>query len=388
MGSAVSRIEVSLEVFHWAIARGGTTLARLEKKFPKIREWEAGASYPTLHQLENFARATHTPFGYFFLDNPPDDRLPIPHFRTIADGPPPEPSPDLLETVYAMQRRQEWMREYLLEQGVEPLPFIRSARPRDPLAAIAERMRQVVHLEKGWAAACPTWEDALRVLRAALEQAGVLIVGNSIVENDTHRKLNPEEFRGFVLVDEIAPLVFLNTADAKAAQMFTLAHEMAHLAFGSSAAFDLRRMEPADDPGERACNRVAAEFLVPEEQLRGIWPSLRGDPEPFQALARRFKVSVLVAARRALDLGLIPREGFFEFYKNYLSDERRKTALAVGRPDFYKNQNLRVGRVFASAVARAVGEGKLLYSQAYRLTGLYGAAFQHYTNSLHTGAAR
>ena len=164
--------------------------------------------------------------------------------------------------------------------------------------------------------------------------------------------------------------------------MFTLAHELAHVFLGSSAAFDLRQMLPADDPTEQACNRVAAEFLVPERNLRQVWPSVQNDPEPFQTIARQFKVSVLVAARRALDLSLIQRSEFLDFYHNYQHDKRRTVAQQPQGGDFYANQNLRVGRRFASAVVRAVREGKLLYSEAYHLTGLYGKTFDNYAASL------
>jgi len=214
------------------------------------------------------------------------------------------------------------------------------------------------------------------------------VVVNGIVGNNTRRKLDPDEFRGFVLMDEFAPMVFVNGGDGKAAQMFTLAHELAHVFFGSSAAFDLREMSPAKDPTEQACNRVAAEFLVPEQQIRRIWPSIKDNPERFQSIAREFKVSALVAGRRALDLGLIVKVEFLTFYHDYLSDERRK---AAGRPkqrgDFYANQNLRVGRRFASAVVRAAKEGNLLYSEAYRLTGLYGKTFGSYAAYLGFGGS-
>jgi len=220
-----------------------------------------------------------------------------------------------------------------------------------------------------------------------MENVGILVVVNGIVGNNTHRTLDPDEFRGFVLVDDYAPLVFVNNADSKAAQMFTLAHELAHVFFGSSAAFDLREMQPANEPTELSCNRVAAEFLVPESELRQIWPFVKNDPEPFQTIARQFKVSVLVAARRALDLALINREAFFQFYDDYLSDEHRKAVRQESGGDFYANQNFRVGRLFASTVVRATQEGKLLYSEAFQLTGLYGKTFDHYVNSLRTGNA-
>lgn len=378
----MSRVAVNEKVLLWAVRRCGLELDELEQKFPRIRQWAGGESWPTLRQLESLARATLTPLGFFFLSEPPEERLPIPHFRTLHDEVPAKPSPDLLETVQIMQRRQAWMREFLIEQGQRELTFVRSARREEQPSSVVQRMLDALDLDEEWAAAERTWTDALHIMRQAIEDAGILVVVNGIVGNNTHRKLDPTEFRGFVLVDEYAPLVFVNGADGKAAQMFTLAHELAHVFFGSSAVFDLREMQPADDPMEQTCNRAAAEFLVPKRELRRIWPSVRNDSEPFQTIARRFKVSALVAARRALDTNLINREAFLNFYSAYQSDERR---VAESRPeggDFYATQNLRVGQRFASTVIRAVKEGKLLYSEAYRLTDLYGRTFDHYAASL------
>lgn len=381
----MSRVSVSQTVLHWAVDRSGLALDDLQDKFPKIGQWATGESRPTLRQLESLARTTLTPLGFFFLREPPEERLPVPHFRTVADGQMHRPSPELLATIQMMQRRQAWMREFMLDQGQERLAFVRSAQLGEQVTSIAQRMRSALGFDEGWAAAQPTWTDALHTLREAIEAVGILVVANSIVGNNTHRKLNTDEFRGFVLVDEYAPLLFVNAADGKAAQMFTQAHELAHVFFGSSAAFDLREMQPADEPTEKACNRVAAEFLVPERALRETWPSVKDDPEPYQRIARRFKVSPIVAGRRALDLALINTEAFLEFYRDYLKDQRR--APRPGGGDFYLNQNLRVGRLFASAVVRAAKEGKLLYSEAYHLTGLHGKTFERYAASLGIGGA-
>jgi Zn-dependent peptidase ImmA (M78 family) len=168
--------------------------------------------------------------------------------------------------------------------------------------------------------------------------------------------------------------------------MFTLAHELAHLWFGSSAAFDLRELQPADDDTERACNLVAAELLVPETELRDAWNEARRAPNGYQALARHFKVSELVAVRRLLDLALIRTSEFHDFYQTYLQAERR-AAKAPSGGDFYANQNFRIGRRFGELVIRATREGKLLYRDAYQLTGLYGRSFEHYAESLTFGAA-
>lgn len=378
----VSRVAVSPSVLRWAVERTGRPEQELIRRFPKLELWEQEEERPTLRQLEGFARATLTPLGYFFLPEPPEERLPIPHFRTVSGITLPRPSPNLLETVQMMQRRQAWMREFLIEEGQSPLAFIGSARATDETAPLAADMRRILGIKEDWARHPGTWSKALQALRESIEEAGILVVVNGIVGNNTHRKLDPSEFRGFVLVDEYAPLIFVNGADGTAAQMFTLAHEIAHLWFGQSAAFDLRDLQPANDQIELACNRVAAEFLIAEIEMRAYWPEARDQASPFDAVARRFKVSSLVAARRSLDLQLIRRSEFFEFYQAYQEDERRKSKKKPSGGDFYANQNTRVGRRFATAVRQAAREGRLLYRDAYDLTGLYGKSFDRYIGDL------
>lgn len=374
----MSRVAVKPDLLRWARDRAGKGVDELRNKFPKIDAWEAEEARPTLKQLEQYAKATRTPFGYFFLPEPPDEHLPIPYFRTDRAEGTAGPSADLLDTIQTMQRRQDWFREWLLENGVDPLGFIGGADAGEPVETVATRMREALGFPLDWARAVPTWTEALRTLREAMDTVGVVVVTNGVVGNNTHRKLNPDEFRGFVLVDERAPLVFVNGADTKAAQMFTLAHELAHLWFGQSAAFDLKNLEPANNRTERACNAVAAEFLVGAAELRAQWDRVRRNDRPFDQLARHFKVSAIVAARRALDLGLIDRPTFFAFYGDYIAAARAKREDAEGGGDFYLNQNVRLGHRFAAAVVQAVQEGRLAYREAYTLTGLWGKTFDNY----------
>jgi Zn-dependent peptidase ImmA (M78 family) len=167
--------------------------------------------------------------------------------------------------------------------------------------------------------------------------------------------------------------------------MFTLGHELAHVFLGSSAAFDLRGLMPSQESTEVKCNKVAAEFLVPEARLRGLWQSIGHLDDPFQAAARRFKVSELVVARRALDLGLISRTEFFDFYNMRQAFYRDLKSKKSSGGDYYNNLNVRVGKRFASAVIRATREGKLLYSEAYRLTDMHGRAFDNYAAKIGLG---
>jgi Zn-dependent peptidase ImmA (M78 family) len=379
------KVNVSPRVLQWALQRLGPSAEIAEKirrQFPKLPEWLEGRCRPTLRQLEAFSQATLTPLGYFFLSEVPEETLPIPLFRTVRQERLSRASVELLELIQIMKRRQAWMREYLIEQGYERLPFVGRLRETPSPEEIAQQMRQTLHLEESWAASYPNWTGALAALRRRAEQMGIVVASSGMVGSNVHRPLNPEEFRGFVLVDEYVPLVFLNAADFKSAQMFTLAHELAHLWVGQSAAFDLRELQPADDKTEKMCDLAAAEFLVPARLLRQQWREAQRTANPLQFLARHFKVSEIVAARRALDLELIQKPEFLRFYEQY------RKRQASGPPstkekaggNFYATQLASLGRPFAETVVRAVQGGQLLYHEAYRMTGMYGKTFDAFVN--------
>ena len=373
------------QVLRWARERAGLDESALAKKLginaERLIEWEKNGELP-LKKAEMLAQKTHTPFGYLFLEKPPEDSLPIPDFRTIGDTPVLRPSPDLLDTVLLMQRRQDWLREFLIEEGEPPLDWVGSTSLGDNPITVAQNMRQTLGRTEGWAAEVRTWTEALIRLREKIEEIGVSIVINGIVGNNTRRKLEPEEFRGFAISDRHAPLIFVNGSDFKAAQMFTVVHEFAHLWLGEGGVsnFD-EAFQPIASDVERWCNAAAAEFLVPAHELRAVWHHAQNDEEPYQFLARRFKVSSVVAARRALDSRLISRESFLDFYHHYQEDERRQRRNAGGG-DFWALQKLRVGQLFGSAVVQATREGRLSYRDAYNLTGLHGVTFESFAEKL------
>jgi len=312
------RVDVKPDFLLWACERAGRSIDELaeRKSFSKLPDWISGEARPTFKQLEKFAQATYTPFGYFFLPKPPEESVPIPDLRTVGNQYMGRPSPDLLDTIHAMQRRQAWLHEDLIECEAEPLDFVGSARTADDSQGVGREMRRMVGLDDGWAAKVRTWQEAVSELRHAIEQLGVMAVINGVVGNNTHRKLDVGEFRGFALSDKYAPLVFVNGADAKSAQMFTLVHELAHIWLGESALTDTGLISQPSQEIESWCDRAAAEFLVPAQELKSCWRDIRHEEKPFETLSRHFKISPIVAGRRAMDLRLVDRQTFFKFYEN------------------------------------------------------------------------
>ncbi len=366
------RIEVSSELLRWARERAGVfDIEELQNRFPKLQEWEAGDLKPTLKQLEAFARAVHVPIGYLFLPTPPDEPLPIPDFRTHNGQAVRRPSPNLLDMIYACQERQGWYREFSLASRIPEAGFVGSARldqrPEDAAAIMAARLG----FDMAARATCRTWEEALRLFIGQADKIGVLVMVSGVVLSNNNRTLDPQEFRGFALADARAPLVFINGSDTKSGQMFTLAHELAHLWLGSTAISDVSGAPLNGHRREEVwCNAVAAELLVPMAFFR---PAVLANEPLGQAmprLARLFKVSTLVILRRLLDAGALTREAFDPAWA---AERERLRALAdsgAGGGDFYRTTLSRVSKRFARALVESTLEGQTLYRDAFRMLGV------------------
>ena len=311
-GSAAPRVDVKRELLEWAIRRSGKTSDDISKSNKNLKDWLDGKKKPTLRQLEKFAAATYAPFGYLLLPNPPEEVLPISHFRTL-EGHASTPSSDLIETIQIISQRQDWMRDRLIADGNDPLEFVGSVKLSDSPTKVAHGMKEKLGMTEEWRYDMDGWEGVLAGMRDAMENVGIYVTVSGVVGNNNRRPLKVKEFRGFVLVDDYAPFVFVNGADSKAAQMFTLAHELAHVWMGRDAVFDLYGLGPANNQTERTCNQIAAELLVPEEELARSWNETADVPKTIRALSRRFKVSKIVVARRALDLGFIDKKHFMTF---------------------------------------------------------------------------
>lgn len=367
------RVDVRPEVLRWACERAGSAVDAFVPRFPALASWYAGKSKPTLKQLESFAKATHAPVGYLFLPQPPEEALPIPDFRTLVNAEVRRPSPNLLETIQASQRRQEWFRDHARLTDEAPLGFVGSARLSDDVVAVADRMRTALRFDLAARKEMPSWADALRAFIDHAEAAGVLVMVSGIVGNDTHRKLRPSEFRGFALVDAYAPLIFVNGADSKAAQMFTLAHELAHVWLGQEG---LSNVEPLSAPApsvESWCNAVAAELLVPLAIVKQEFAPNAPLREEANRLARRFKVSTLVVLRRIRDLRVIVDSKVRKAYQEEVQAAEEALKRGAGG-DFYRTQGARLGERFIRAVAVSALEGQITYTEAFRLLGVRKAS--------------
>ncbi|MEQ2005189.1 MAG: XRE family transcriptional regulator [Limisphaerales bacterium] len=354
-------------VLRWARIRAGLSpeelAKRLGKKVSRVVEWEMDGIL-SLKQVEALAEKTHTPVGYLFLPKPPVEKLPVKDFRTVSGVA--TVSPNLLDVIYHAQRRQEWYRDHLKKAGNEPLPFIGSLRPDTRVETAAEVIRSTLSIGPEISFRASSWEESLELHVEEAEDAGIVVMRSSIVGNATRRAISVSDFRGFALCDKYAPVLFINTADSKAAQLFTLAHELVHLWIGESVVFNLDDSLPPDQSVERYCNSVGAELLIPMAMFRVHWRTQADSYSEVVRLGRQFKVSTLVTARRALDAGFIDQPRFKEIYANEVRRYHRKGAGG----SFYRSAPIRAGRRLTRSLVVSALEGGTSYREAMQLVGV------------------
>lgn len=221
------------------------------------------------------------------------------------------------------------------------------------VATAAAQIRDAIDFDLEERRRIPTWTDALRRFIELADTAGVMVMVSGVVGSNNRRKLDPDEFRGFALADSIAPR--LNGADSKAAQMFTLAHELAHIWLGESALSDSQASEVPSHRIERWCNEVAAELLVPLDVFVREYDRDGDLRTEMDRLARRFKVSTLVILRRMRDAGLNAAR-FRDAYAAELERLREMPSSSGG--NFYLTLGARASKRFARALVVSTLEGR------------------------------
>lgn len=354
-------------MLQWARERARMSVAMLADKLhageDKVAAWEVGEIRPSFKQAENLAAATHIPFGYLFLPEPPPEKLPIPDMRTTLDNPRDGFSADFFDLLQDVIFKRDWFRDYLIEQGARPLPFVGKFTRKTPVETVAADIRHVLHLTFDGVGS-HRWEEHLDSLFGKCEEVGIWVMKTGYVGSNTRRTLSVHEFRGFAIADDIAPLVFVNGRDARPAQAFTLAHELAHIWLGQSGISDpyLNRRIEEDTGIERICNAIAAEVLVPRLQFLAQWDEGEGLNANAYALSLHFKVSKVVIARRALDFGKITWDQHREFFEQ----ERRTWPQAGegGGGNFYATAPVKNGKRFTRAVVNSAMSGDLLLRDA------------------------
>ncbi len=366
----------------WARKRRSMSAEQAADKLkvkPEIFEaWEKGEKRPTVRQAKDLAHIFSIPFGYLYLSTPPEERPAIPDLRTVSGAGGQPFSPEFIDTYHDVLRKQAWYKQELLSHGAARVPYVSRFSAETPPRIVAADLREALELNDAMRRQANPWDAFLRTLIGQAEKIGILVMRTGMVHNNTHRTLDVQEFRGFAISDEYAPVVFINGRDAKSAQIFTFAHELAHLWYGDSGISNptyLQRTANNVNTKEQVSDAVAAELLVPESTFRRTWNGGSDLEEHVDRLAEVFKVSSVVILRRALTFGLIDHQQFLALYDN-VANRRPKKAKGG---DYFANVVAGASQTIARALITAVSEGRTSHYEAARLlnvsvTSLSGVA--------------
>jgi len=358
---------INTDMLTWARERSGISVPDFARRCgiseERLREWESGERELTFNQAMRFAEKAHVPFGYLFLAKPPEEVLPIPDLRTLEGQGVQRPSAELLDLVKLMMQRQEWYREYLQQHFAEANPYVGRASYSDSVESIVEDIRACLGVEPHPSRG--KWDDYYRDLVQRIESLGIVVMRQGNLGHHS-RPLNVDEFRGFAIVDEYAPIIFVNYSDALGARLFTLIHELCHIWIGQSGISDGNTNTHRQE--EVLCNAVAAEFLVPAQEFRALW---QHDSESWEdnlpPLEAHFHVSTWALARRALTLNFISQQEYGRYiFEQKMRHEQRKGS---GGPTYYQTKKAQISRQFSQAVVGEALSGQLLLREAGELLG-------------------
>ncbi|MCQ3804421.1 MAG: XRE family transcriptional regulator [bacterium] len=383
----MARAHINPTVLRWAAERSGAESADLAVAFNKtpdqIEAWMAGSAAPTFAQAQKLARRLRVPFGYLFLRTPPIEPLPVPDFRRVHGAGPREPSVDLRDVLADVLRKRDWYRDYRLNAGDGPLRFVGRFSLHSSVSDVARHIAQTLDFES---VVRPqrNRDDFLKAFVGQVEELEILVMRNGVVRNSTNRPLDPEEFRGFSIADPLAPVIFINNADSKAAQGFTLAHELAHVWIGEGGISDADPTieEEASESIEAFCNEVAAELLLPWRRIADSWKNCTVALESWiGAVSTEFNVSTVMAARQLWARGGMSREEFFSFYETEQAKWTANSRQTSGG-NFYWNVPIRNSRLLTRLILRSVAASETLVRDASHLLGVKPANLPKLQNSM------
>jgi len=380
---------VTPQIIGWARRRAGISVDQLAGSMKvntvNVEAWERGDQIPSFSKAEDLARRLRIPFGYLFLSEPPADGVPLPDLRTETGERPDNPSLDFIELVQNTLLKQQWYSDYLRDSHSAKLPFVGSARVGANITQIAEEMRRWLGINQQMRDRCNSWEKFKTEFVRSAEEIGVLVMRSGVAGSNIH-PLSVHEFRGFAIVDAVAPLVFLNVRDAKSAQIFTLAHELVHIWLGESGVSNPHPQQRSTEETnviERFCNRVAAELLVPSIAVSQMWDQKKTLDQNVKRLVRIYRVSRYVVARQVYELDKITRDQYLDYLDNHKNLWKPKeTVDDESDGNFYNAFAARNSHVLIAGIVRALAENRVTYLDASRLLGIKMATLRNVADRL------
>lgn len=367
--SKVERIEIKKEIYHWALEESQKEYEEIINRFPKIDAWIKGDNNPTFKQLQDFADFLKIPLGYLFLKEPPEINIMEAEFRSINNQLP-NMSKNLQDTITAMDMKRNWMSDYRKNLGWDKLTVIEKfdRQKNGTISHDASLAKELLGLKENWYTTVNDYGMAYNFLKNKMEDKGILVMQNGVVGNNTRRKLEINEFRAFMLYDDIAPIIFINNNDSQGGKIFSLVHEFIHVLLGQENLFLEDELYSIKE-NERYINRLTGELLMPQAPIKGFWDKQNDPLIQINNVARLLKVSETALAIKLKDLKLIRQDTLDAVIDKAMRYFDTNTNEGAGGGNFYNTFNTRISPTFTKAVIISTEAGDTNYTYAFRLLG-------------------
>lgn len=368
--SGPERIAIQPAVMAWARTSAGLDVAdaarRLTVSEDTLRGWESGDRQPTVRQLRNAAAVFKRPLAVLLLPSPPRDFQPLQDFR-LTDGLRDEHNVSWSPALHAEIKRAITQREVFLELAeLSPgslvtgtdRPALSPDQPAEEAGAYLRRFTGIDQFPER------TWSDshaALNASVAVVERLGIIVAQT--------RGVAISEMRGFSISEWPYAVVALNGSDWPRPRLFTLFHELGHLALNAGGLCDLhetRTRARENDAVEHYCNEVAASALLPAEMLladaeiRSASRSHQWSLDDLRTLSTRYGPSseaillrLIAVGKATWDLYWTRKPELEEAYQYARQAERERRTVASGGPSYYVVKARDLGHGYASAVLDA-----------------------------------
>lgn len=363
--TSTNRIKINKEIYLWAIEESRKDIVEIEDRFENIEAWISGDILPTFRQVEELANFFKVPLGYMFLDKPPKMDIIESEFRTVGNKIP-EISKELKDTLYNVGRKRDWLSEYRREKGWEKLvpEDLLDLKHKD-VNSICRNVKENLQIDEFWYREYNTNRLAFNYLREKLESNGITVMQNGVVGSNNYRKLNIDEFRGFLLYDDIAPIIFINSNDSFSGKIFTLVHEYIHFLLQEDDIF-IDEDIVSGNKNEQFINKITAEFLIPKSHVIDLWDSSINLKEQIEDLSKMFHVSIIALAIKLKDMNKIDQKAVNEI-KQYTKTRWENNKEAGSGGNYYNTTRSRLGDSFLSTVIQGAESGDISYTQAFKL---------------------
>lgn len=378
-------VEISTNILDWVLS-----ILNPSETNPQVFEilvaWQKGEKIPTYNKVLEISRATGIPLGYFFLKKPPKEDISLVNYRTIKSIELKQPSRALQTTILDMELIQDWLNKQLIKDGYDKNDYVKSLNVDTDIITLSQIVRKKLSIKMDWFISCKTAEDSFKFLRKAISDSGIIVMTNGIVRNNTSKPLSIDEFRAFALIDDYAPLIFINTNDSINGRLFSLLHEYIHIGLGENSLYNDRcSCQNEISKTEQICNAVAAEILVPQEIFNNQWSLLNIDEDiekNINKLAHYFKCGIVVVARKALENHYISKEQYSLIANNAVQNFKKRKSKGG---EFYRSLNSKIDTNFLNYLFRSVEKGNTLYTEAFRLTNTNSKTFNNLKTQIEGG---